>query len=328
MSVIFAVSRQQQIGLFIAAVLTVGWIVYLFSAARRSYEPGAEVEEAPNRKRYFSDDVLEGPKLDRALTWALVLLGFVAIGLPLYWLREPGRQTGATKGFDTRAAHHGEELFQATPGNPPTPRKAHFGCENCHGPKGVGGVTTYTLTDQAHPDAPPRQVQWNCPPLNTVMLRFRPDEVRQIITYGRANTPMPPWGVKGGGPMNDQQIDDLIAYLDSIKLTPDKAKAQAAQFGTDGKALFDGYCARCHTQGFSYGEPAIEGGGAYGPDLTGGLTTRQFPDPKLQVDWVTNTAELGKAYGVRGVSSGRMPHFGDMLSPEQIQAIVDYERSL
>jgi mono/diheme cytochrome c family protein len=48
----------------------------------------------------------------------------------------------------------------------------------------------------------------------------------------------------------------------------------------------------------------------------------------MQVDWVTNTAAFGKAYGVRGISSGRMPNFAQMLTPEQIQAIVDYERGL
>jgi mono/diheme cytochrome c family protein len=31
---------------------------------------------------------------------------------------------------------------------------------------------------------------------------------------------------------------------------------------------------------------------------------------------------------VRGVSSGQMPHFGNMLTPEQIRAITDYERGL
>ena len=55
---------------------------------------------------------------------------------------------------------------------------------------------------------------------------------------------------------------------------------------------------------------------------------RQFPDPALQILWVTNTAEFGKQYGTRGVSHGIMPHFADMLTAEQIKAIVDYERSL
>ena len=33
-------------------------------------------------------------------------------------------------------------------------------------------------------------------------------------------------------------------------------------------------------------------------------------------------------YGVRGISSGRMPHFSKQLTDEQISAIVEYERSL
>ena len=33
-------------------------------------------------------------------------------------------------------------------------------------------------------------------------------------------------------------------------------------------------------------------------------------------------------YGVRGIGSGRMPGFGQMLTDEMIEAIVDYERSL
>ena len=35
-----------------------------------------------------------------------------------------------------------------------------------------------------------------------------------------------------------------------------------------------------------------------------------------------------KGYGVRGISSGRMAHFGNLLTAEQIKAIVDYERKL
>jgi mono/diheme cytochrome c family protein len=200
----------------------------------------------------------------------------------------------------------------------------HFGCSNCHGVNGTGGSTSYSLPGTT----PPKQVTWQCPPLNTVTLRYRDSEITNIITYGRANTPMPAWGIAGGGPMNDQQISDLVAYLHSISIGSEKAMAQAAPTGTDGKTLFDGYCARCHTEGFSYGDPGVDGGGAFGPSLTGGLTLRQFPDDKDQIDWVTNTAELGKPYGQRGVSHGIMPHFGEMLNADQIKAIVDYERTL
>jgi len=322
---ILAVTTQQKVGLAIAIVALVAWIVYIFSTTHRSAEPGSEIELAPNRRPYLEDDAMEGPRLDRALMWALVFLGVLAVGLPLYWLREPSRQAGAQRGFDERAIARGHDLFTpAPPPSDPGSRKPHFGCSNCHGDSGVGGSTSYSLPGTN----PPRQVTWQCPALNTVTLRFRDSEITNIITCGRQNTPMPAWGLAGGGPMNDQQISDLVAYLHSISIGAQKATAEAAPLGTNGKAIFDGYCARCHTQGFSYGEPGLEGGGAFGPNLTNADTLRQFPDESMQISWVTDTADLGKSYGTRGVSHGIMPHFADMMSAEQIKAVVDYERSL
>jgi len=322
---IVAVTTQQKIGFAIAAVAIVAWLIYIFSTTHRTAEPGAEIELAPNRRPYLEDDAMEGPRLDRFLMWSLIFLGILAVGLPLYWLREPSRQAGAVRGFDERAVARGHNLFTpAPPPSDPGSRVPHFGCSNCHGVNGTGGSTSYSLPNTS----PPKKVTWQCPPLNTVTLRYRDSEITNIITYGRANTPMPAWGIAGGGPMNDQQISDLLAYLHSISIGSQKAMEQAAPTGTDGKALFDGYCARCHTEGFSQGEPGIPGGGAFGPSLLGGVTLRQFPDENDQIDWVTNTAELGKPYGQRGVSHGIMPHFGEMLSPEQIKAIVDYERTL
>jgi mono/diheme cytochrome c family protein len=332
---LLAVSQQQRVGLAVVVFMTIGWVIYLLSAARRTYEPGVELTTAPNRKPYFDDEGLEGRRLTKYLWWAFALLAISAVGLPIYWVREPFRQKGSgldrgTKYFDEESVARGERYFQASPGDPPTPREPHYGCETCHGKKGIGGVASFTLTDPANPDSPPQQVQWTAPPLNTVMLRFRPDEVLFVLTYGRAGTPMPPWGVNGGGALNDQQLQDLIAYLDSIKLKPDDVKAaNVQQYGTtDGAALFEAFCARCHTQGYSYGQPSVMGGGAYGPDLTGGATLRQFPTVQQQITWVTETVPIGKQYGQRGISSGRMPFFGDMLTEDQIRAIVGYERTL
>jgi mono/diheme cytochrome c family protein len=53
--------------------------------------------------------------------------------------------------------------------------------------------------------------------------------VTDVITNGRPGTPMQPWGVDGGGPKNDQSIQDLVAYLRSIQLTPKQAQAQSAE---------------------------------------------------------------------------------------------------
>jgi len=169
--------------------------------------------------------------------------------------------------------------------------------------------------------------------------------VRYILTYGRPFSPMSAWGVLGGGPMNDQQIDTLIAYLASIQLSPEDAqKALTAgaekeladgRAKTLGEALFNNQassgtysCARCHTTGWSYDEPVQSGDGAMGPSLQAGRAATQFPNPTDQQKFITDGSTNGVKYGVQGQGSGRMPGFGQLMTPEQIQAVVEYERSL
>jgi mono/diheme cytochrome c family protein len=342
-----AINTQQKLGGLIVALLILGWIAYIVAQLRRpdAPPPGSEIELAPNRKPYLTDDELEGPKLDRSLSWALVLLVIVALGLPLYWSREPGRQANAKKGFDERAAHRGFLLFQPADSPIPAGNVGHFGCAGCHGSVGQGGAASFSISDPLHPDRPARQVQWAAPPLNTVVLRYTDDQIRNVLVYGRQGTPMPAWGVAGGGPMNDQQITDLVQYLHKLALTSKEAQAESVKANgeTDGKALFNAYCSRCHTKGWSYGEPEVTGGGAFGPNLTNGATVRQFPDIKSHIDFITEGAVVdaapldqpakpyGKAYGVRGVmgyDGGGMPAFGKILTDAQIRAIVEYERTL
>ncbi|MEO7836677.1 MAG: cytochrome c [Acidimicrobiales bacterium] len=337
---VLAISTQQKLGAITVVLLILGWLAYIAAHLRRAEKPppGSEIELAPNRKPYFDDEAMEGPRLDRALMGALVLMVIVAVGLPVYWANEPGRQAGATTGFDHRAAKRGFVLFQPADSPVPAGNIGKFGCGGCHGTDGQGGAATYSLADPLNPENPPRQVQWAAPALDTVALRYTKDQLKAVLIYGRLNTPMPPWGVLGGGPMNDQQITDLIAYLQSIAADPKKAqKAALEEYGTDGEKLFNGFCARCHTKGFSYGEPDEPGGGAFGPPLTGGGTLTQFPNPADHAEFISEGAPgdpgtpYGKNYGERGVlgyEGGGMPFFGKVLTPEQIEAIVDYERSL
>lgn len=94
--------------------------------------------------------------------------------------------------------------------------------------------------------------------------------------------------------------------------------------------LYNAYCARCHTAGYSAG-PAIEqvaGSGAWGPALNDGRSVVQFPEYASQVDFILNGSELGKNYGVNGIGRGWMPGFGQLLSQEDIDLIILYERSL
>jgi len=344
---ILAVSTPQKLGMAFAIALVIGWAIFIVAHIKRGgVAAGTEIELAPNRKPYYDDDKLESVKLERSLVASLILLVIIAIGLPLYWLGEPTRMSQSNTGFNNRAAQAGFLLFQPTDTNlvsHPQQNALPFGCATCHGNKGQGGAANYSITDASGKTV---QVQWQVPALNTVLDRYTPDTVLAIITYGRSNTPMPAWGVNGGGAMNDQQLSDLVAYLQTIQLTPAQAKAQAAQYGTDGAALFNAYCARCHTKGYSYGQPSVAGGGAYGPNITGGSEVRQFANASDQIAFITQGVEYGKPYGARGIGQmaaanridpetpgvagpgGGMPSFSNLLTPEQIQAIVTYERGL
>jgi len=211
-------ATQTAIGgiVFLLALLVA--LVFVFVNIRQSKrEVGSEIELAPNRKPYFSDEQLEGPKLDKTLTYGMIGLFVVALGLPLYWLNEPGRQSGASKDLERKFVDRGAAMFAPT-------AQGGFNCAFCHGDKGVGGAAPYTITNADGNFV--ASVTWKAPALNTVLLRYSREEVTYILTYGRPFSPMPAWGLKGNGPLNAQQIQNLVDYIQSIQLTPKQAQAE------------------------------------------------------------------------------------------------------
>jgi mono/diheme cytochrome c family protein len=337
-------STVSNVGYVIVVLTMIGLVVAVYLNIRQSRpETGSELELAPNRVPHHPDEELEGPVLNRNLTLGLGAIVIISVGLPVYWLGEPGRNEGAVAEFERVAVSRGAEQFAAT-------AEGGLNCAGCHGGmEATGGSAPYTIND-ANGDFV-GTVNWQAPALNTVLLRFDEEELYDILVYGRPFSPMPAWGIEGGGALNDQQIGDLIAYIASIQIEPSAAQDEAAEaletamasgeYESEGEALFnlglsDGFaggaysCGRCHTQGWSYGEPEADGNGALGPNLTD--VRSQFPGGAAgfqeQVDFVTEGSIKGAVYGVHGQGSGRMPGFGEMLSDEQIQAVVEYERSL
>ncbi len=250
-------------------------------------ELGSEVELAPNRKPYLDDEQLEGPKLDASLSFALVLLGLVALILPFYWLAEPGRQEGAVDAYQLNFESRGEGLY--TEGAQ---------CVNCHAAGGVGGSAAYVLQDADGQFI--ANASWSAPALNNVLNRYSEEEVTYILNYGRPGSPMAAWGTPGGGPLTSQQVETIIAYigtfqtqsLDVIDIAeaggsdPNDSESAAAgeaadvltaeieaevarsieagEFSTVGEAVFNlgfysGFgagslsCGRCHTSGWALG---------------------------------------------------------------------------
>jgi mono/diheme cytochrome c family protein len=55
----------------------------------------------------------------------------------------------------------------------------------------------------------------------------------------------------------------------------------------------------------------------------------QFPDSEDHISFIINGAEASAEYGINGLSGvGGMPGFGALLSLEDIELIVAYERSM
>jgi mono/diheme cytochrome c family protein len=357
---VLAASTVTTIGATLVVLLLLGLLAYVWVNLRASRpEAGSEIELAPNRKQYYDDQELETRVLNRTLRWALVLLVVIAVALPLYWLNEPSRMSGAEENFLSTFEHRGELLY--TEGSQ---------CQNCHGPEGTGGQATYTILDGGGDFV--ASVNWRAPALNTVLLRYSREEVEFIINYGRPFSPMPGWGAEAGkGPLSPQQVSNVIDYLASIQLSPEEAQREATQaLATDlglveegaseeeideaiesidwddpatGEAAFNldfasgAYsCARCHTRGWSViteGEDAVtppdadlsdytgfpDGSGALGPNLTGGLIPRQFANYDELYAFITTGSVEGEPYGNNGIGRGFMPGFGDNPNTEELE---------
>ncbi len=184
--------------LALVAIAVIGWLAFLVRNTRVRHRRDVS---PPNLTPYLTDDDLETRRLDRILLAALVAVAVTAIVMPIYYLNETKRQEGATHRFEDIAIERGHEWF------------VEYQCGNCHGADAGGGAASYVEARSGLTST------WAAPSLNDVLFRYTPDEVRYWLVYGRPGTPMPAWGAEGGGPLNTQQIDELLVYLDSIQLS-------------------------------------------------------------------------------------------------------------
>ena len=377
-------TTQRAIGFVILVLVVIGFLLWYFVNLRASRaEIGSEIELAANRKPGTPDEELEGKRLNVALFSALGLLALIAVGLPLYWLGEPGRMDGAVETFDETFVRRGLDIYENG-----------AQCVNCHGGAGVGGLANFVINDQSGSFV--AQVNWIAPALNNVLYRFDEEQVRYILNYGRPGSPMAAWGAPGGGPLTTQQIDEVIAYLWTVQLPVEEMRLEVDEFvkGIDpglyermmqvrtsnedvapkgdvepvnanrlsrgdeiklGEILFNNQelatgsysCARCHVAGTSYGkswEPFERlQYGSFGPSLIG---VEADATEEQHFDLIWKGMDSGKLYFSRRQGNPQMPGFGvnrnsgqadkgipdlgkeGQLAPEQVWAIVTYERNL
>ncbi len=181
----------------IAVVAAIAWLGTLFVSAIRNRR-GEEI--ASNLRPGITDEEMETKRLEGGQKAAIAFSAFLAISLPLYFLNEPARQENFVQEFSDASVARGAKVVE------------EFKCFSCHGPEGSGGVASYVEKRSGV------TVSWTAPSINDVLLRYDEDEVMFWVTYGRGNTPMPAWGLAGGGPLNEAEVQDVVNYLKTIQI--------------------------------------------------------------------------------------------------------------
>ncbi len=181
----------------IAVVAGIAWLAMMGVSAIRNR--GSE-EIAPNLAPGLTNAELETKRLETGQKAAIAFSAFLAISLPLYFLGELDRQESFVEEFATESIDRGAHLVE------------EFACFSCHGPEGVGGSASFVEKRSGV------TVSWEAPALNDILYRYDRDELNFWITFGRGNTPMPAWGLEGGGPLNEAQVEDVVNYLATIQV--------------------------------------------------------------------------------------------------------------
>jgi mono/diheme cytochrome c family protein len=217
---ILALSTPVTIALIAGAVVALAFVAGLIALAiRRRGEAGPDIPAG--MRPGPADEVLERSQLEKVLGWGILFLLVVALWLPALWLREPDQNLDDAIELIRRSEERGGQWFQVADEENPT----GFGCARCHGPEAQGGTVPFTTeTGEFIPDYPvPALIdvcggaEFGHPQITSV------DDIRATIEEGREGTPMPSWSVNFAGPMNDQQIQDLINYLITIQEVPPDA---------------------------------------------------------------------------------------------------------
>ncbi len=107
------------------------------------------------------------------------------LAFPLYRATDGSRRSQALTAQDNALVLQGHQLWADN-------------CATCHGTTGQGG---------------------SAPALNSqeFLTSVTDDQIHGIVAGGIPGTPMPAWLNDFGGPLTDQQIGGLVAYLRSLQ---------------------------------------------------------------------------------------------------------------
>jgi len=174
----------------------------------------------------------------RLKTLGVVLITALAAFTVLYWVTDDARRDTIDAEHEEELLAFGELIFSDDPAEP-----AAAGCAQCHGADGTGGDADATVIG---PNLHSRSI--------ADKLRVNQNYVHLAVSFGgvvvsgNPNSPMPAWSYEVGGPLNEQQIEAVVALVESwaaeaaeqpAEEVPDTAEAGAEVFATAG-------CVSCH----------------------------------------------------------------------------------
>ena len=260
----------------------------------------------------------------RLKTIGVLLVAAMAVFTMLYWLTDGIRREAIAAEQEEELLHFGEIIFSDDPSEP-----AAAGCARCHGPEGEGGEI---------PNDPDGR---SAPSLRTASLadklRVNPNYVHLAVSYGgvvvsgNVNSPMPAWSSEVGGPLNEQQVDAVVALVESWATEAGEAPAEEVPDTPEAGAevYVSAGCAGCHGQD-------LEGG--VGPNLQtiGSELITDLPvvpsdleqmeadyaeDPRVFLEkWIRDSA--GNYNG--GEPTGMQPFPESTINDSQLQALITF----
>jgi cbb3-type cytochrome c oxidase subunit III len=186
-----------------------------------------------------------------------------------------------------------------------------FACAQCHGPQGQGGVSSAV------------------PTLTKVGSQLTAAQLRQIINHGLGESANPtrPYMPVWGAVISDSQVNDLVSYIRAglpavaTATPPEVPQGQGA--AVEGATLYVAYgCINCHGPNGLGGVPNPQSPDKTIPPLSGPDFRAQFNTPAKIKDVIVSGSVIGRAPIVS------MPHWGGILSDQQLNQLVAYLHTL
>jgi mono/diheme cytochrome c family protein len=225
---LLASSSAAGIALLVLGVILVATATAALVLRSRTKEQRADIPDA--MRPGPADPALESKLLTKLQGWGLVLVAFMAVWIPIVWVREPSQNVAQEEALKTTAIARGHAatlLFSED-------NQLGVGCVRCHGPELRGGVI-----QSGNGYAYPPNLTTVCGgPFTGHANIFSTDDIVQVIQEGR--NAMPSWSIRYQGALDDQQINDLMNYLvwmssknvpykDNVCLNPDASKRALQQ---------------------------------------------------------------------------------------------------